>query len=472
MNAFSRAALLVTIAFLVGCADAPTRAPGRSRAPVANAERAPSTAAVASATASSIGTATVPIDLPTVLRLAGEKPNAIRVAQERVAEADAQVDAAFAESLPSLAVGERLLRHNGIIQETPGQFLETTRQSLFGGVTGELVLDVGGRVFAFLRERQRRDAATEDLESVTQERILKAAENYFALVGAQAEVAIAQDALAHARGFQELAASRERNKVGLRVDTLRADAQVADARQQVIVAEERARISSIRLATVLRLDATVTLRTAETEVRPITFVSPETPADVLVSSALANHPDLLVADRRVKAADLDDDAAHFGPFIPTFRAGLGGLNGGLGFDGPRWGSLRDREDYYAGVELRFTGLGFGEYARAKAASARLRAEKVRADDVRERVIADVLEAREVMRARNAAIEVALDELRAADEARKIAQKRLEQGTGLGIDVLAAEEARTRAATHVAESIVGYNTAQYQLVARIGERPRD
>jgi hypothetical protein len=37
-------------------------------------------------------------------------------------------------------------------------------------------------------------------------------------------------------------------------------------------------------------------------------------------------------------------------------------------------------------------------------------------------------------------------------------------------VLAAEEARTHAATHVVDAIVGYNSAHYELLSRIGERP--
>jgi outer membrane protein TolC len=467
-----RLASLAAVCLVLGCAAAPERGPARTRLPLP-AESPPigtGGAAVTSAAVAPIGSASVAIDLPTALRLAGAKPNAIRIAEERVAEADAVTDAALAGLLPQVVVGGDFRRHNGTIQDVQGAFLTTTKQSFFAGGTGELVLDMGGSVFSFLRDRQRREAATEDLESVTQERIQKTAEEYFALTGAQAEVAIAEDALAHARAFEEVAASRERNRIGLRVDTLRAQAQVAGARQDLIVAEERARIASIRLATILKLDATVTLRTAETEVRPITFVSPETTPERLIATALENHPDIRAADRRVRAADLEDDAAHYGPFIPTFRAGVGGSDGGLGYDGPHLSELKDREDYYAGIELRFTGLGFGEIARARATSARLRAEKVRAEDVRERVVGDVLEAREVVRARNAAIEVALDELRAADEARKIAQKRLEQGTGLGIDVLAADESRTRAATHVVEAIVGYNSAQYQLLARVGERP--
>ncbi|MBI3723872.1 TolC family protein [bacterium] len=442
----------------------------RLRSALDGSELAVGTARIPGATVAPLASVTLPIDLPTVLALSGEQPNAIRFARERLAEADAQVTAATASLLPSLVVGGSFSRHNGVIQDVAGKFFDTTRQAFFLGGTGEVSLDMGGSIFSYLRERQRREAVAEDLESVTQERIAAAARAYFELVGGEANGAIARETLDHARAFQAIAASRERNKVGLTVDRLRADAEVARARQALIVAEERARIASIRLATILRLDAKVTLYPAEKEVRPITFFSPETAPDQLIATALENHPDLRSAARRVQAADLESDAAHLGPFIPVVRAGVGGLNGGLGYSGAHFGTLEGREDYYAGIELRLTGLGFGEYARAKAAGARLRAETVRADDLRERIIADVLETREVVRARSAAIGVALEELHAADEARKIAEKRLDQGFGLAIEVLAAEEERTRAATHVVDTIVGYNAAQYQLLNRVGERP--
>ena len=439
------------------CATATPSSP-RERSPLAVEPEAarPSASLVTSATAA-VATATAAIDLPSVLGLAGAKPNLIRLAQERVAEADARVDASTAGLLPQLRVGGDFTRHNGIIQDVSGNFLECSKQAFFLGGTGELVLDVGGSVLGILRARQQRDAASAELESVVQERILAAATAYFELVGAESSVEIARDAVEHAKGFLDVAASREKNLVGLPLDRIRAEADVARSRQDLILAEERARVASIRLATILRLDALVTLQSSEREVRPITFVAPEAPAERLIATALEAHPDIVAAARRVAAADLEDDAARVGPFLPVLRAGVGGNGGGLGYDGPELGKLRDREDYYVGLELRFSGLG-------------LRSERVRQDDVRESVIAGVLEAREVVRSRNAAIEVALDELKAADEARKIARVRLEQGTGIAIDVLAAEEERTRAATHVVDAIVGYNAAQYRLLARLGERP--
>ncbi len=426
-------------------------------------------AAVSSASIASVSTEGVPIDLPMVLSLAGEKPNAVRLARERLAAAEAQTTGSFAGLLPSLVLGGTYARHEGTIQDVHGVFSDSVWAHEFVGATSELVVDTNG-ILAYLRDRQQRDAALEDVESVTQERIATASAIYFDLVAAEANVLIARDALGSARGFLTIAASRERNMTGLAVDRLRAESEVASAKHGLILAEERAHVVSIRLAQILRLDPKITLHTGEREVRPLTLVSPEAAVDTLVTTALANHPDVRAAKRRVSAADLEDDAAHYGPFLPRFRAGVGGYNGGVGFDGPNLGNLRDREDYYVAVEFRLTGFGVGDYARAQQTGARLRAQKIVEEDTRERVEADVLAALQVVKSRSAAIEVAADELRAAEEARKIAQKRLEQGTGLAIDVVLADEARTRAASHLVAAITSYNAAQYQLLARLGERP--
>jgi hypothetical protein len=76
-----------------------------------------------------------------------------------------------------------------------------------------------------------------------------------------------------------------------------------------------------------------------------------------------------------------------------------------------------------------SGRGFGDDAETKRTEARLRAERVVADDLHDRIVREVIEAREAVRSRRAAIEVAEEELRAADEARTVTTKRLEQGNG-------------------------------------------
>jgi outer membrane protein TolC len=425
-------------------------------------------------TTAPIESATVPIDLPTVLELAGERPNAIHLARARLEEAEARTQHGIASALPSLAVGSIFFRHTGRIQDVDGTFIDTSKQTLFAGVVGLLVLDPGRWTFEYLAARRREDAALADVEGARQTQAREAAEAYFELVGAQASIAIARDALEHSRAFRGVAAARERAKLGVRFDTLQAEADTGNSRRALIEAEKRFYVASARLATVLRLDPTTVLYTADREALPITLISPERPVSALVAEALDQRPDLHARELRREAADQESTAARVGPFIPTILGGLGsGTNGGfggVGVEGSNFGDLRGRQDYFVGAGWVLHGLGLGDHAEARAAAARLQAARIEEEDLRDTIRREIVETYADARAQGAAIEAAEDELKAAEEARAISKRRLEQGTGIAVEVLAAEEARTRAATRVVEAIVAYNKAQYRLVAQLGDLP--
>ncbi len=460
---------------LVGCAGGSFRDRFTTvRTPLPGSPLKVTAAPIASMTTAPIESAAVPIDLPAVLELAGENPNAIHLARARLEEAEARTESGIASALPTLALGSVFFRHTGIIQDVPGQFIDTAKQTLFVGVVGLLAVDPGRWAFEYLAARRQEDAAFADVDEARQTKAGEAAEAYFELVGAQASIAIARDALEHSRAFRGVASARERAKLGVRVDTLQAEADVGNSRRALIDAEKRFYVASARLATVLRLDPTIVLYTADREARPITLISPDRPLTELVSRALEGRPDLRAQKLRRDAADEESTAAHVSPFIPTIPGGLGsGTNGGfggVGFEGANFGSLRDRQDFFVGGGWVLHGLGLGDYAQARAASARLRAARVEEDDLRDRIRRDVVETYADIRAQSAAVEAAEDELKAGDEARATARYRLEQGTGIAVEVLAAEEARTRAATRVVEAIVAYNKAQYRLVVQLGDLP--
>jgi len=466
----SLVAVLGAALSLGGCASAE---PGRSltREPI---DLAPPAAPIDTATAPVILREREPIDLPTVLELAGERPDAVRLARERLAEMETRVLEGVALGLPSVILGTLFYYHTGIVQQVNGTFLpDVTKQNASLGAVGLMTLDPGSGALAYLAAQRRVDEATLSVESARRETALEAAVDYFELVRAQAGLAIAREALERAVEVRAVAAARERESLGLHVDTRRADADVAAARQAEIAAQSRFRVASARLATVLRLDPTVTLVTSEKAVRRITFIPPEKPVNELIALARANRPDLLAQRRRVEAADLESDAAHLGPFVPTIFAGAGGLGGGLGGlggFGPTYGSLQGRQDWFLGAGWTLTGLGLGEYARAKAATARLRAELVNEDALSGRADLEVIEAHEAVRSTSEAVAAAEEGLAAAEETRAITRSRFEKGLGLAIEVSAAQEARTRAATALVNAIVEYDEAQYRLLVRIGEVP--
>ncbi len=421
------------------------------------------------------GMTLAPVDLPTVLELAGERPNVVRLARERLEIAAAQTDRAFASSLPTIALVGGYFRHTGIIQEVQGPFIEVTKQQVALAASAYLELDLAEGILGWRAARDRERASAEDVAAARQDATLSAALGYYDLVGAQATVAIAHDALSAAEGFLDLTRAREANALGLYVDVLRAQAQVAGARQALIAAEEGVRTASARLATLLRLDPTVTLVSAEPELRALTLVDPRAPVAALISQAVEDRPDLRARSAWLEGAAADADAARYAPFLPslvvsTGASPLGGQGGGLGWQGPNFGNLEDRADVIVALVWSFPGLGLGDWARAREAEGRLRAARIAEDDLRERIVGEVVISHAEVQSRWAAIVVAQDEVRAAAEALAITVRRFEEGTGLAVDVLVAHEARTRAQSHLAATIVAYDQAQYRLLRSLGRQP--
>jgi outer membrane protein TolC len=77
-----------------------------------------------------------------------------------------------------------------------------------------------------------------------------------------------------------------------------------------------------------------------------------------------------------------------------------------------------------------------------------------------------------LRAAEAAVPEAQAAARATERSYQIEFARFEAGTGLGIEVIEAQNARARAQSDLAEVILRYSAAQMELAASIGQLSAD
>jgi outer membrane protein TolC len=413
------------------------------------------------------------INLVRVLDLASDAPNLVRFAKQKVAEADAGFHQRQAEVLlPTLNVVNELEIHQGAIEvQQSSSFASTGRRDFFG-LRVLKDWNIVGNAEELAARSLDRDADVENLGSVKLTSFEDGAETYFDLQQAQAGVAIAREALARANEFLTVTKALEREKVGLTVDRLQAESEVAKRYEMEVGAEEHFRVSSATLATFLRLDATVLLFSDEASVHPITFIPPETGVDVLIQAAYRTRPDLREEQDRVKAREHQLHGDEVAPFVPHLLLGLAGHEGGFGFEfpGANLDNPRPRADYYIGIQWELVGAGVADAQRVQVDRAQLGTAIVHQQDTSEHVARQIIEAHQAVRSRYLAIEAAQRGVAATDEAWKIAIKRLEQGIGLAVDVLTANEARTVAATRLVDAISLYNKNQFRLLARMGEKP--
>jgi hypothetical protein len=112
-------------------------------------------------------TETLPIDLPTVIRLVGDNSPANQVAEAKVREAQARLRGANLQWLPNLSVGVTYNRFDGQTQNQRGEVFGVSRANLFGSGGAGLTLDTAEAVYRPIIERrllnmeQLRERATE-----------------------------------------------------------------------------------------------------------------------------------------------------------------------------------------------------------------------------------------------------------------------------------------------------------------------
>ena len=120
----------------------------------------------------------------------------------------------------------------------------------------------------------------------------------------------------------------------------------------------------------------------------------------------------------------------------------------------------------AHVFLGFS-FDFGEIGRLREAQGEARAADVRQQALRERVNGEVAGAMANVRTAKETIPKAQAGVEAAERSYRIQLDRFQAGTGLGLEVIDAQNAQARARRELAEAIVQYNLAQVELAATIG-----
>ena len=153
------------------------------------------------------------IDLPTVLRLAEAQNIDIQIAREKLNEANAGHTSALSQFFPWLSPGVSYRRHDNLIQTVEGRLIDVHKQSYAPGATVGAQLDIGDAIYESLAARQQARAADFAVAAQRQETAATAAQNYFALLLAQAAVGIAGESVRLSANYE--AQIREAVSAGL-----------------------------------------------------------------------------------------------------------------------------------------------------------------------------------------------------------------------------------------------------------------
>jgi outer membrane protein len=301
-------------------------------------------------------------------------------------------------------------------------------------------------------------SARSDEIAVREESVLLVVSQYLGSQRAAADVAAAQSRVKLAQALYDQAADLQKNGVGTGIDTLRANVELQNEKQRLIVAQTSLETSLFGLARLLSIDPN---RKVELADQVKFFQTPQTDADQTLEHAYASRPELqkISSDRR--RLELSRQAASE-ERLPKISA-----NGSWAQLGLEPDSVIPQYQFYFALDVPlFTG-GRIQAERAKADLA-LRQLAQQEQDLRNRIALEVKTAVAQTAAARNEVDVANQGIDLARQEVDQARDRFQAGVANNIEVISAQDALARASDNQIAALYRYNQARADLAHAAGQ----
>ncbi|MGL4420329.1 MAG: TolC family protein, partial [Gemmataceae bacterium] len=415
---------------------------------------------------------TLPIDLPTVIRLVDANSPAIKFAQAKVREAQARLASAEVQWLPNLSVGIAYNRFDGKTQNQAGNVFGVSRANLFAGGGPALTLDLADAIYRPLTERRLTSAEQLRERATSLGAELDAVGAYLDLVQIHALLEINADTLQKAEAMLTAARNAKDSKLDRTAgDVNRSRTEVLSRKAERIELEGKAGAASARLGKLLLLAPNVKLVPSDIAVAPITLIDPSSTLDQLVTLAINSRPDLAANREVIAAAWAKARRQERGPLFPklTVANQIGTFGGGLNDDLAKFDA---RNALSVQLYWEVKNLGFGNRADAAERRALLDQAQVQLVEAQARASAEIVEAAQLAAAKYESLDLAEQAVKEATELYRINK----EGTFNVVDAknlfdalrpLQAIQALNGARQNYLSAVLDYNRAQYRLFTSIG-----
>jgi outer membrane protein len=442
---------------------------------------------------------TVRLSLDESIALALRQATTVQLARADERVAAAQILTAYGRFLPSVTVGANTFAEQGtsLLSQTSLLPYDATFHGVSVGLSAGMTLFDGFRDRAGLREAiAQRDAASLTLKRAREEIATDVTEAYYRVV-------LDDRLTVAARGIlnltnKRLAQIEAQVDAGVKSppDLYRQQALAREGEAAVIASESRGSADRISLLRRLRLDPHHDLQIVspiDSTARAGGTSSVVTPSDLdestLTARALLQRADLAAAGARRRGAEADLDRAH-GVTLPRVS---------LQFDVVDVARVFDRQ-FQNGVDLvsknpvpqsalsdqlghQFTGvvtLGVslplfdrwqarGDIERAEAQSSLFR---FREDDLRDKVIGDVVQAVDEAKSSALSATAARAQVSAAQKAYDAVSGRYDVGMATFVEVATAQSDLARARNALEAAVVGQALAKARLALAVGGSAAD
>jgi len=402
------------------------------------------------------------VDLPTVARVAMAHNLDIQEAQQRVEASRGAYESSVGAIFPSITPNITARGLEGALANPNGGVGLATFRNFTPAAVINWIINPGQVAYEFVASKRRLEASAQQEQAVVLETARSAAVQYYDLVLAQAQVAVARQALDEAEELLRIERLRLKTGTGLPADELRAAAALAGTQQDLLTALNGFYDTSVTLTVTLHLDASVMLVPQAGTMTQTSLVREDLPIDDMLVAAVRYRPDLEAVRTLWAAAQADEGAVMWGGLGPQIRVAQ--------TFAPPPPTRAAVDTLYRQPKYLVTG-GFewsaATFGRIKSAIANVQLAGLDLDQRLDQVRAAVISAHQASLTAAKLIPIASQQVTSAEEALRLTQEDLKAGTGLTIDVLQAERAADRARLRYATALVRYNQSQINLLAAMG-----
>ena len=300
-------------------------------------------------------------------------------------------------------------------------------------------------------------AARSDVSGTEEQVAAQVARAYLAAVKADADVETAEANVTLSDALLKQARNEKEAGTGTGIEITRAQVQLANDRQRLVVAGNARRTAHLRLLRAMgaRLEIEVQL-TDRLQYLPVDAVTLEQ-AKAL---ALKERPDLAAQQNREATARLNASATKL-ERLPSLAA-----FGDYGESGTGLGSALPTRTY--GIQLRIPIFdGARRDARRVESASQYRAEQTRTRDLKEQIDLDVRLALDSLHSAEDEVNVAKDGLALADNELAQARRRYAAGVATSVEVTDAQTRLERARDNQTAALYNYNVARIDLAQAMG-----
>jgi len=406
-----------------------------------------------------------PISLEQAIELAYRNNPELGIARLAVERSQAALDEALASRYPTvdLNAGVDVLTNPAQGQQDDDVDTVSPVAALTGNVSTAYDILTGGERPARIRTTELQLRQQQLALEQTQEEIrARTALAYYDVQGTRERISISRDFLVEScRNLRDAILFFEAD-VGTRFDVLRAQVQVAQARQDLVLSRRNWRTAQGRLASILSLPPEATIATTNVRIGgfwPLTL-------EESIVLALQNRAELEGDLLQREVAETQEQIA-ISSIRPRLQA-TGSVNAALALTDIASADLPgfDRNSS-AGFGLRLGGSWrvFDGGAAAARATQADRDQDIAASALardRNQIRFEVEESYFSLEANLSNIDTARTALEQTREALRLAQRRFDAGVGDQLEVLTAQRELTEAQVNLLEAVLGYNRSLVNL----------